>query len=356
MWRIWTAIVAAVFVLTGCGLLGKAEEEAPDDPPEPEEVKDEVVEKLDCSGVARQETRTQVRNALKGRDLEKLATKPADLARIVAGTAATTDTSALLFGNVGRLANQEYMRSAVAGSWSALECGAEHSKTCEDALSDRSSGAVATAVQCSESEPEAVRAEYRDGCRLFGTKNSGAVTYRRDSTLQFADFVVGTVRGVDGTLAVETESEEIRQISLDTGGALTVTSDPGKECEKETTIRELTATDREERADLSFDASRSSDGKTIRVQTPEDPVAYAKPVDCSCPSSGSLQVRHSDPVGLGEPGEIRLDYSSGDGENCSKVEAEIRTWPEGCEGNESCGRNLAQDLVGELVTASCNGW
>jgi hypothetical protein len=350
-----TLCVAALFVLTGCGWFGKAEEEAPD-APEPEEVRDEVVEKLDCSGVARQETRSQVRNALEGRDLEKLAAKPAELARIVAGTAVTTDTSALLWGNVGRVVEQKYMRSVLTGTWSELECGARHSKTCNDALSDRTSGEVATAVQCSESDPDAVRAEYRDGCRLFGTKNSGAVTYNRESTLQFADFVVGTVRAVDGKVAVETESEEIRQISLDTGDALTVTRDPEKDCEKQTTIRELTATDRDHRADMSFDASRTSDDKTVRVRTPEDPVAYAKPVDCSCPTNGTLQVRHSDPVGLGEPGEIQLSYSSGEGESCSKVEAEVLTWPEGCDGNKTCGRDLVQDLVGDLVTASCSDW
>lgn len=357
------AVISAICVASAaCGAVDDAKEQAQGtEAPSVDELKEKVyaavVDKLDCSGLVRQETRELVTQALDAGevDLERLAVSPTELARIVAAAAITTDSGVLLWGNVAQVLRQGHLASAVSDDWSSLNCAESTPFECEDALTGQVAGEGLTSVVCEGGEPVAVRAEFSGGCRVFGTENAGALELSRDATVTFDEFTLGSVRQIHGSLSVEAETGQINRIEIDPGEQLTVSSNAGKSCEQTLTLRSLVAQDIGERTTIEIDAERLADGKTVAVKTLDGPVGWQESASCSCPTSGSVELRTTDLLGQGEQGTLRLHYAPGQSERCSQVSAEIVSWPEQCEEVADCGRDTVERLAGSLVTAACAG-
>ncbi len=321
-----------------------------------ERVEAEVVDRLDCSGYVREETRDSVAATLEGRDLEGLLAEPTKLARAVGAAALTTDTTVLLVGNISRLASQGHLQTAMGGQWDSLSCGdAPTEETCSDLLSGGDAGTIATSVVCEGDAVTAVRAQFDGGCKLFGTENSGAVNFERgNGVLSFEQFKLGSVNEVSGRMIVEVAEGEVNRLGLDTGTPIEIASNVGKSCEERLIMRSFEAIDTAANYSLDFDIERIVGEDTLRVRTVQGPASWGKPVDCSCPTTGStVELTMTDPVGLGKEGIVQFAYGSASGDVCSESTAQILTWPDGCEGDDTCGRTVAEDLLGALVTTSC---
>lgn len=356
-------IATIALTLLGCGAVDDATDRAKEvDAPDTssaeqleEDVRTAVVDKLDCSGMVREETRQLVGDAL-DRDhveLDQLVTSPKELARMVAAAAATTDSTILLWGNVGEVLRHGYFPSALDGGWNEFGCDDRQSFQCQDALGGGVVGQGQTSVVCDQSAPTAVRAEFSGGCKLFGTENAGALEMSRQSVVSFDQFELGSVRQVDGKIDVDVQSGELHRLEVDTGGALTVASNSGKSCEQRLTVRTLVAAKTLEQTRIDIDAERLADEKTVAVSTVGGPVHWQASSHCSCPTAGSVELRVSNPVGLGKEGTLRLHYQPGQGERCSTVQAEVLSWPNGCEKIANCGRDTIESLMGDLVGAAC---
>lgn len=322
-----------------------------------DDVESAVVDRLDCSGYVREETRNSIAASLEGQDFDGLLAEPTELARAVGAAALTTDTTVLLVGNISRLASQGHLQTAMTGQWDDLSCDtAPTVDPCSDLLNGVTAGEVTTSVVCESGQIASVRAEFSDGCQLFGTENGGAVNYERGGTLDFDNMTLGTVNEVSGRMAVELTDGEIRRMLLDTADPVEIASNVGKSCEERLIMRAFDAIDSAESYSIDMDIERIVGDDVLRVRTVDGAAAWGKPVDCTCPVTGSaLELTMTDPVGLGQEGTVQFAYGAAQGDVCGSSEASIMTWPEGCSGDESCGREIAESVLGALVTTSCVG-
>ena len=323
-----------------------------------EDVENAVVDRLDCSGMVREETRNLVTEALDGARLgDEFPVEATELARLIGAVAASTDTTALLAGNVGSIARLGHFPAAHANQWDTFTCDDTQSDACVDAITTDESGTYSSSVVCEQGEPTAVELSFADQCTLFVTENSGAVTLRRDDgAYLFDEFALGSVRQVDGALTATFEDATTDRLEVSEGDGLTIASNAGKSCESRLTLRRLVAERSEGLLDVDLDAERESDGKTFNLSTPEGPARFTEATGCACPDPGSIvDVRWTGFLKGQGDANLRLAYREvDDGERCADVAVEILSWPEQCEGESTdCGKATAEQLLGPLFSATC---
>lgn len=323
-----------------------------------DKVGDEVVDRLDCSGFVREETRTLITDALQAADFapENLATSPQEIGRLVGSVVASTDATSLLVGNVVQIGRTGHMPMALGGQWDQLTCGETTEFSCTDAISAEETGTGTSTVECDGEEVSAVRTSFSDGCRLFVTQNDGAVSLRRsDNVFVFDEFALGSVRQVDGELSLGFADEEVNRIEVAPDAEISVASNAGKSCEERLTIRELLAESEPGVASLTLDAERLSDGKTLGITTVE-PAAYSADRNCACPDPGAvIDWRWAGFLDGEGVADLRFSYGEPNNDDtCASVDVEILSWPEQCDGESAdCGREAIQTILGPIVSAGC---
>lgn len=362
----WMLVCACVATI-GCGGIGGDNEDNNNPMNNPadrlgavkDDVQSSVVDKLDCSGTISQETRTLVTDALAAADFdpEELVATPEELARFIGAVAVSTDTTAMLVGNVAQIAKVGHLPAAHAGGWDQLMCDDETSAECTDLITAEASGTASSRVECEAGAPNAVRVDFADACTLFVTENDGAVTYRRDDgAYAFDDFALGSVRQLDGVLAVDFESGDTHRMTVGEDEGISVATNAGKSCEERLTVDRLVAESTAALLSIDIDATRLADEKTTSVSTPQGPAVFTRARNCVCPDPGSvMDWRWTGFVKGQGDANLRLRYAEASvEEKCADVSVEILSWPEQCDGESSdCGKQVVEDLLGPLVAATC---
>ncbi len=374
----WLTVLTIAALGTGCGLgddnNGSATNngttvnngQLPDPTETANNLKDkistEVEDKLDCSGVVGEETRNLVTDAIAKANLDgDLVVSPTELARFVGGVALSTDTTAMMVGNVAQIARVGHLPQALGGQWDDFTCDDETTSACVDEISGEEKGSATTRVVCEEGAPTSVRATFDGGCQLFVTENSGALELRReDGRFSFDDFAIGSVRQVDGLLSVALDQGEVDRIDVAQGEGLSIASNAGKSCEERLTINQLVAEFAPAFTSVDIDAERLADEKTITLLTPDAPATWSKDAPCSCPDAGSAIEWGWKGFLMGQgDARVRLNYSEGNSdESCATVDVELTNWPEQCDGEGAagdCGKKAVEELLGPIFTATCVG-
>ena len=323
-------------------------------------VEEEVSDSLDCSGVVREETRNLVTRAISDAEqFEDLVVAPEELARFVGAVVVSTDTTALLVGNVARIATLGHFPAALRGEWDELSCGEATVVPCVDELTEAEHGTATTSVVCEDGAPTAVRATFGEGCQLFVTENSGAVDLRRaDGALAFDGFSIGSVRQLEGLLAVAVTDGVVKQVSVADDTGLSIASNAGKSCEERLTIRELVADLADDHTAIDIDAERLAGGETVSLLTPDAPAVWSKQGACTCPDPGSALEWGWKGFLKGEgDARLRLDYAEPKtDDSCASVTVDIMNWPEQCDGETTagdCGKAAVEALLGPVFSAAC---
>lgn len=352
-----------VWTLAGCGAAETANNRAQNAKNEIDEVKDsvemKVVDKLDCSGTISQETRTLISDALTAADFdpEELVTTPEELARFVGAVAVSTDTTAMLLGNVAQIARIGHMGAAHAGAWDTLICGESTAIACTDTITDVTRGLATSVVECDNATPGAVRVSFDDACTLFVTENAGSISYRRsDGAYAFDDFALGSVRQVDGLLAVSLESDDGLHLAVGEMEGISVATNEGKSCEERLTISRLIADAVSTGLSVDIDAERLADDKTMSIATPVGAATFSNAAPCTCPDPGSvIDWRWTGFIKGQGDANLRLSYAAATKEGaCADVSVKVMSWPAQCDGAATdCGKSAVEKLLGPLVAATC---
>lgn len=360
--RTMTTGVALLF-LTACGGVTDNKPENPidmtvDAEETKDKVKDAVVDRLDCSGMVSEETRNLVTDAVDRASLgDDLTLAPPEVARLIGAVVASTDSTALLVGNIGAIAQLGHLPAAHAAQWDTLSCDGGESDSCVDALTTSEQGTYESTVLCEAGEPTGVRVGFEEQCSLFVTENSGAVTLRRaDAAYLFEDFGIGSVRQVNGALTASFDQGATATYTVSEGDGLSIASNAGKSCEERLTLSRLVAEQSEGLTAIDIDAERLSDGKTFSFSTPEGPARFTEATSCVCPDPGSvLDVRWQGFLKGQGDANLRLTYYGAEGgERCAEVGVEILSWPQQCDGESTdCGKGAMQELLGPLFSATC---
>lgn len=323
-------------------------------------VEEEVSDSLDCSGMVREETRNLVTDAInEAEQFEDLVVEPEALARFVGAVVVSTDTTALLVGNVARIATLGHFPAALRGEWDDLECDAETVVPCVDELSGEERGSATTSVVCEDGAPTAVRASFAEGCQLFVTENSGTVDLRRaDGALAFDGFSIGSVRQLEGLLAVAVTNGAVDRVAVADEVGLSISSNAGKSCEERLTIRELVADLADDHTAVDIDAERLAGGETVTLLTPDAPAVWSKHGACTCPDAGSALEWGWKGFLKGEgDARLRLNYAESESaESCASVTVDVMNWPEQCDGEGAagdCGKAAVEALLGPIFSAAC---
>lgn len=357
----WTPIV--MMALAACGPAEERTNPIDETQAKVAEVKDdvktEVVDTLDCSGTITQETRTLVADALAAADFDptELVTGPEELARFIGAVAVSTDTTAMLLGNVAQIARTGHVAAAHAGMWDTLACDDIVTSDCTDAVTGATTGSVTSTVACDAGSPSAVELEFSDDCTLFVTRNAGAVSYRREGgAYEFDGLRLGSVRQVDGVLAATLEAGDVQRLVVSEADGISIASNAGKSCEERLTIRELVATTSPDALSADIDAERLADGKTMSLAMPMGPATFTRAANCACPDPGSVVDWRWTGFLKGQgDANLRLAYREATRpEACADVEVEILSWPSQCEGESTdCGKAATEALLGPLLAATC---
>lgn len=359
--RTWILNGLVLALMTSCGMteadpVQNAKTKADD---VKDDVEAKVVDKLDCSGTITQETRTLISDALAAADFDPaaLVTTPEELARFVGAVAVSTDTTAMLLGNVAQLATIGHMAEARAGTWDDMTCDDVRTVDCTDLVAGTMSGQATSTVECDAGTPSAVRLNFTDDCTLFVTQNAGAVALQRESgAYEFEDFSLGSVRQVDGVLAVDFESTDAHRVTVGQSEGISIATNAGKSCEERLTIREMIAETTSAALSLEIDAERLANEKTMSIATPSGPATFTHANKCTCPDPGSvMDWRWTGFIkGMGDA-NLRLNYlEAAPDTGCADVEVEILSWPDECDGETAdCGKSAVQGLLGPLVAATC---
>jgi hypothetical protein len=333
------------------------------DVPTPEEIvetiKEEVQDRIDCSGYAREETRNLITDTITNLDVSELVSEPEEVARLVGAAAVTTSTTALLVGNLLSMLKVGHLSQAVAGQWDALTCDSVESFDCEDALTGQKQGSGSTTVGCSEGVASKIGVEFRDGCQLSGTQNEGSFEFlRTESALRFANFTLGSVKKMEGDVTVNVDNGALTSLEVLTSSPLVISSNAGKSCEERLTFRKMVATELDDRMNLELDIEKLSDGSTYGIRTLENDAAWSKAFDCSCPMAMSgFDILVPKPLGLAdETATLRFTYNdAGSEDSCSEANVEVVEWPQTCGdlGPDDCGKAAIGGVLSSLVSATC---
>jgi hypothetical protein len=322
-------------------------------------IKEEVQDRIDCSGYAREETRNLITAAITNQDVSDLVSEPAEVARLVGAVAVTTNTTALLVGNLLAMLKVGHLSQAATGQWDALTCDSTEDFECEDALTGQKQGSGSTTVGCNDGVASKIAVEFRDGCQLSGTENNGAFEFlRTESALRFAEFTLGSVKKMDGDVTVNIDNGAVTSLEILTGSPLVISANAGKSCEERLTFRKMVATELEDRMNLALDIEKLADGSTYGIRTLENDAAWSKSLDCPCPIAMSgFDLLVPKPLGLAdETATLRFTYGeSASDDHCSEASVEVVEWPQSCGevGPADCGKAAIGNVLSSLVSATC---
>ena len=168
------ATAISIAVLSGCSddneLIpnGDAAENLVEEVPSPGEVVDglreEIEDRLDCSGYIREETRNLITDVVIDGDVSELDWEAGEIARLVGAAAVTTNTTALLVGNLVSMMQVGHLGRITEGDWDSLTCDSTATFDCEDALTGERKGTGSTTVQCEQNSPAKIALNFAGGC------------------------------------------------------------------------------------------------------------------------------------------------------------------------------------------------